>query len=166
MISARLTCHPPPLRGATRRRRAVGVSPVPRVAALPKVVVCAGDPANDAQPAGAQTSPPRHRRPAPVAKSRPVTGLVIRNTVGEPVDPDTYSARFRSLCRADGPPVFKSIHNVRHTLATASKAADVPDHEAAALLGHDVETLRWFYLVAGDAGAAAGASVAGRLFAM
>lgn len=57
-------------------------------------------------------------------------------------------------------------HNVRHTLATALKAAGVPDHEAAALLGHDVDTYRRFYLVTDDEGAAAAAEVAGQMFAV
>lgn len=82
------------------------------------------------------------------------------------MDPDHYSARFRALCRAAELRPLKSIHNVRHTVATALSAAGHPDHEAAALLGHDVETYRRFYLVADDAGAAAAASVAGRLFAV
>lgn len=39
-------------------------------------------------------------------------------------------------------------------------------HEAAALLGHDVQTYRRFYLVADDAGAASAAGVAGQVFAV
>ncbi len=100
-----------------------------------------------------------------LAQGRPESGLVIRDALGRPVDPDTYSDRFRALSRTAGMPVLKSLHNVRHTLATALKAASVPDHEAAALLGHDVDTYRRFYLVTDDDGAAAAAEVAGRLFA-
>lgn len=54
----------------------------------------------------------------------------------------------------------------RVTLATALKSAEVPDHRAAALLGHDVQTFTRFYLVTDDAGAAEAAEVAGRLFAV
>ena len=42
----------------------------------------------------------------------------------------------------------------------------MPDHQAAALLGHDVQTYRRFYLITGDDGAAEAATVAGRLFAV
>lgn len=100
-----------------------------------------------------------------LAQGQPESGLVIRNAVGEPVDPDTYSARFRAICRAACVPALTSIHNVRHSLATALKADGVPDHEAAALLGHDVDTYRRFYLVTDDEGAASAAEAAGRLFA-
>lgn len=100
-----------------------------------------------------------------LAQGRPASGLVIRDAAGEPVAPDTYSARFRALCKASGLPVLRSIHNVRHTIATALKAAGVPDHEAAALLGHDVATFQRFYLVTDRDGAAAAAAAAGKLFA-
>ncbi len=58
------------------------------------------------------------------------------------------------------------IHNTRHTLATALHEAGVPDHQAAALLGHDVQTYRRFYLMTDDDGAAEAATVAGHLFAV
>jgi len=101
-----------------------------------------------------------------LAQGRPETGLVICDAVGRPVAPDTYSARFRALCGAAGLPVLRSIHNVRHSLATALEEAGVPEHHAAALLGHDVQTYRRFYLVTDNDGAAAAAEVAGRLFAV
>lgn len=100
------------------------------------------------------------------SQGRPAQGLVICNALGEPVAPDTYSLRFRALCGAAGLPPLRSIHNVRHTIATALQAASLPDHEAAALLGHDVNTYRRFYLVTDNDGAAAAAAVAGRLFAV
>lgn len=62
-------------------------------------------------------------------------------------------------------PALTSIHNVRHSLATALKAAAVPEHQSAALVGHDAATYRRFYLVTDDEAAAA-AEVAGRLFAL
>jgi integrase len=91
---------------------------------------------------------------------------VICDAAGQPVDPDAYSARFRALCKGAGLPVLKSVHNVRHTIATALDEAGVPEHHAAALLGHDVATYRRFYLVTDDKGAAAAAEAAGRLFAV
>ena len=101
-----------------------------------------------------------------LAQGRPTSGLVIRETTGEPVYPDKYSRRFASLCGEAGVPRLTSIHNIRHTLATALKEAGVPDHQAAALLGHDVMTYRRFYLVTDDDGAAAAAEVAGQVFAV
>lgn len=61
--------------------------------------------------------------------------------------------------------VVRSVHNVRHSLATALQAAGVPDHQAAALLGHDVQTYGRFYCVTDDDGAAAAAKVGGQVFA-
>lgn len=92
-----------------------------------------------------------------LAQGRPTSGLVIVDRDGEPVQPDAYSRRFRALCSAAGVPYIGSIHNTRHTVATILKEADVPDNQAAALLGHDVATYRRFYLVTDDAGAAAAA---------
>lgn len=101
-----------------------------------------------------------------LAQGRPRAGLVICEATGEPVDPDRFSARFRDLCADAGVPALTRIHNVRHSLATALEAAGVPAHEAAALLGHDVDTYRRFYLVTDNNGAAAAARAAGRIFAV
>lgn len=101
-----------------------------------------------------------------LAQGRPADGLVIRDAVGEPVDPDAYSARWRRLCAEVGVLVLSRIHNVRHSIATALKEAGVPENQAAALLGHDVDTYRRFYLVTDDDAAADAAEAAGRAFAM
>ncbi|MFT4226313.1 tyrosine-type recombinase/integrase [Micropruina sp.] len=101
-----------------------------------------------------------------LAQGRPSEGLVIRDSLGEPVQPDAYSRRFKTLCAGAGVPHLARIHNVRHSLATALQDAGVPDHQAAALLGHDVDTYRRFYLVTDDDAAADAAEVAGRLFAV
>lgn len=101
-----------------------------------------------------------------LAQGRPESGLAICDSAGQTVDPDTYSSRFRSLCRGAGLPVLRSIHKVRHTLATALDEAGVPEHHAAALLGRGVQTYRRFHLVTDDAGAAPAVEAAGRSFAM
>jgi len=101
-----------------------------------------------------------------LAQGRPADGLVIRDPLGVPVQPDAYTRRFVALCKAAEVPILTRIHNVRHSLATALQEAGVPDHQAAALLGHDVATYRRFYLVTDDEGASAAAEVAGRLFAV
>jgi integrase len=101
-----------------------------------------------------------------LAQGRPEAGLVNCEATGEPVDPDRYSRRFRELCADAELPALSRIHNVRHSLATALEAAGVPAHEAAALLGHDVDTYRRFYLVTDNTGAAAAARAAGRISAV
>ena len=99
-------------------------------------------------------------------QGRPSSGLVIVDKAGTGVQPDAYSRRFKRLCDLAGVPVLRSIHNIRHTVATTLQTAGVPDHQAASLLGHDVATYRKFYLVTDDEGAAAAAAVAGQLFAV
>lgn len=101
-----------------------------------------------------------------LAQGRPESGLVFRDALGQPVHPDLYSRRFRALRKAAGVPHLARIHNVRHSLATALQDAGVPDNQAAALLGHDVDTYRRFYLVTDDDGAAEAAEAAGLLFAV
>ena len=56
----------------------------------------------------------------------------------------------------------RTSQRAAHTRPGA-KEGGVPDHEAAAMLGHDTATYARFYLVTDDAGAAA--AVAGTLFA-
>lgn len=82
------------------------------------------------------------------------------------MDPDTYSARWRALCGNSGVPVLARVHNVRHSIATTLAEAGVPENQAAALLGHDVDTYRRFYLVTDDDAAADAAEAAGRAFAV
>lgn len=101
-----------------------------------------------------------------LAQGRPVSGLVVRDSVGEPVDPDTYSRRFRSLSDAAGVPDLGSIHNVRHTVAVALHDAGMEPRKAASLLGHKVTTHLAFYVPNTDAGATEAAAVAGRVFAV
>lgn len=101
-----------------------------------------------------------------VRQGQPEAGLVVVDLAGVPVHPDAYSRRFKELCETSDVPYPGSIHNARHTLATLLKEARVPDHQAAALLGHDVATYRRFYLVTDDDGAAEAARVAGSLFSI
>lgn len=101
-----------------------------------------------------------------LAQGKPTDGLVIVDAIGRPVDPSAYSRRFVALCESAGVAPLARMHNVRHSLATALDAAGVPEHQAAALLGHDVQTYRRFYLVTDNDGAAAAAKAAGQLFAV
>lgn len=99
-------------------------------------------------------------------QGRPVDGLVIRDAAGEPVHPDTFSWRFKALCREAEVPFPGAIHATRHTLATALKEAGVPDNQGAALLGHDVATYRRFYVLADQDAAESAALAAGEIFAL
>jgi site-specific recombinase XerD len=61
--------------------------------------------------------------------------LVLVNALGEPVRPELYSDRFRTLCRETGLRTIY-LHFVRHTLAVELIRAGVTIVDAAALLGH------------------------------
>lgn len=101
-----------------------------------------------------------------VAQGQPDDGLVIVDAVGSPVDPDSFSRRFRALTVAAGLPDLGSIHNVRHTVATALHDTGVEPRKAASLLGHKVTTHLAFYVPTTDAGASEAAAVAGGLFSV
>lgn len=103
-------------------------------------------------------------REAWVKQGQPTTGFVVVDAVGDPVDPDTYSRRFRALSTEAGLPDLGSIHNVRHTVATALHDNGVEPRKAASLLGHKVTTHLAFYVPTTDAGASEAAAVAGGLF--
>jgi site-specific recombinase XerD len=92
----------------------------------------------------------------------PDTGLMLVNTLGEPVRPEPYSDTFRKLCRQAGVRAIH-LHLVRHTLANALNRAGVPIVDAAALSGHTpVRTyLRPTELGARSAASALGAALAG-----
>lgn len=96
-------------------------------------------------------------------QGRPSSGLVIVDPLG-PLHPDRFSRAFVRVCDEAGVPRLSRVHNVRHSLALALQANGVPDHQAAALLGHDVSVFRRFYLVTDDDGAASAARSARALF--
>lgn len=97
-------------------------------------------------------------------QGRPEAGLIIVDPLG-PLHPDRFSRAFNRVCDEAGVPRLTRVHNVRHSIALGLQSAGVPDHEAAALLGHDVHTYRRFYLVTDDDGAAGAARSARGLFA-
>ncbi len=103
-------------------------------------------------------------RDAWLRQGKPTAGLVAMDALGEPVDPDTYSRRFRALSAEAGLPDLGSIHNVRHTVATALHDSGVEPRKAASLLGHKVTTHLAFYVPTTDSGASEAAAVAGGLF--
>ena len=96
-------------------------------------------------------------------QGRPTAGLVIVDPLG-PLHPDRFSRAFVRVCGEAEVPRLTRVHNVRHSLAVGLQANGVPDHQAAALLGHDVVTYRRFYCVTDDDGAASAATSASALF--
>lgn len=101
-----------------------------------------------------------------MAQGQPATGLVVKDSLGEPVDPDRFSRRFRSLSEEAALPDLGSIHNVRHTVATALHDNGVEPRKASSLLGHKVTTHLAFYVPNSDGGASEAAAVAGGLFSV
>lgn len=99
-----------------------------------------------------------------LAQGRPEAGLVVVDALGGPIDPDGFSRRFRALSTGAGLPDLGSIHNVRHTIATALHDNGVEPRKAASLLGHKVTTHLAFYVPTSDSGASEAAAVAGGLF--
>ncbi len=90
------------------------------------------------------------------------TGLVLVDEVGTPLRPDTYSERFRQLCASASMPKIH-LHSLRHTNAFLFIAAGVAPTDAAAWLGHTVETFLGAYLPEGGAsGIAAVAAKVGK----
>ncbi|SMX92127.1 Phage integrase family protein [Brevibacterium sp. Mu109] len=95
------------------------------------------------------------------------SGYVVVNEAGEPLRPELYSDRFRSLCRKAGVPVI-NLHSVRHTLAFMLHRLGVTPGDAAALLGHTVQVHLATYLPESGASgiAAAAAALGGRAVAV
>lgn len=87
------------------------------------------------------------------------TGLVFVEH-GEPVHPDTYSRRFRQMCRDAKVPGIR-LHDVRHSVATMLHANAVASAHSAALLGHSTATHVATYITATQDGIdTAGAALA------
>jgi hypothetical protein len=67
------------------------------------------------------------------------TGLVVVDALGRPMRPSGYSDRFVLLC-SDAGVRQVHLHAVRHTLALMMHRAGIAPADAAALLGHTVQT--------------------------
>ncbi|MBO2989934.1 site-specific integrase [Leucobacter tardus] len=91
------------------------------------------------------------------------SGYVVVNEAGDPLRPELYSDRFRSLCRKAKVPVIH-LHSVRHTLAFTLHRLGVTPGDAAALLGHTVQVHLSTYLPESGASGirAAAAALGGR----
>ena len=69
---------------------------------------------------------------------------MVVDEAGAPPRPETYSDRFRHLCREAGVPVIH-LHATRHSLADLLLGLGMPAVDVAAWLGHTVEVLHERY---------------------
>lgn len=77
-------------------------------------------------------------------------GLAFVDPLGNPLNANTHSRRFKALCLAHGLPVIP-LHGVRHAVATDLEARGVPLSVRMALLGHESETVHRGYVHASQA---------------
>ena len=94
----------------------------------------------------------------------PENGLVVVDRLGRPVQPSAYSDRFVILCRDAGVRQVR-LHAVRHTLALMMHRAGIAPADAAALLGHTVQTHLSVYVPLTEKGARTAASGLGAAIA-
>lgn len=71
-------------------------------------------------------------------------GLIFCNESGGPLNPDSFSSRFRDLVRKTGLPRLR-LHDTRHTSATLMVAAGTHPRVMAERLGDRVETVMGMY---------------------
>lgn len=80
------------------------------------------------------------------------SGLVVVDRLGQPIQPDLYSGRWRTLRAGSGLPPIR-LHELRHSIATALHRQGVAPADAAGLLGHEVATHMAFYVQSTKSGA-------------
>lgn len=69
--------------------------------------------------------------------------FIVISSLGEPMRPETWSARWRRLCTAtEGVRDDHTLHAARHSTVTFMRNAGVPDHIVAAWHGHDEVIMR------------------------
>ena len=73
-------------------------------------------------------------------------GYVVVNEAGRPMRPESWSRRWRTLCRnTEGVGDGHVLHAARHSTVTFMRNAGVPDHVVAAWHGHDEVIMRRTY---------------------
>lgn len=90
------------------------------------------------------------------------SGLVVVDQLGQPIQPDFYSGRWRTLRSGSGLPPIR-LHELRHSIATALHRQGVAPADAAGLLGHEVATHMAFYVQSTKSGSAEAARTLGSL---
>jgi integrase len=83
------------------------------------------------------------------------------HVLGAGLDPETYRARFKRLCRGAGVPEI-GLHRIRHTLANLLHDNAVPPKRAADLLGHSVEVHLASYITNTESGTLEAGRAVGR----
>lgn len=74
------------------------------------------------------------------------TGFILVNEFGRPMRPETWTRRWRALCKAtEGVRDDHTLHAARHSTVTFMRNAGVPDHIVAAWHGHDEVVMRRTY---------------------
>ena len=91
----------------------------------------------------------------------PTHGLLVVNDEGLPVRPEMHSDRFHALTRVAGLPRVR-LHAIRHSLGLVMHYAGVAPVDAAAFLGHSLETHIATYLPRSERGARSAAAALGR----
>jgi integrase len=88
------------------------------------------------------------------------TRLVIVDRLGQPLNPDAYSRRWRTMVAGLDLPHIR-LHELRHSIATTLHRSGVAPADAAGLLGHEVATHMAFYVQSTQTGAAEAARTLG-----
>ena len=71
--------------------------------------------------------------------------LVFLNEHGKPIDPNTDNDLWNKTLKTHKSPVHMRQHSLRHQAATYLSDLDVPESVVKSILGHESESMYWFY---------------------
>lgn len=71
--------------------------------------------------------------------------LVFLNDHGKPIDPNTDNDLWNKVLKEHKSPVHMRQHSMRHVSATYLSDLDVPESVVKSILGHESESMYWFY---------------------
>jgi len=71
--------------------------------------------------------------------------LVFLNEFGKPIDPNTDNDLWNKVLKTYKSPVHMRQHSLRHVSATYLSDLDVPESVVKSILGHESESMYWFY---------------------
>lgn len=71
--------------------------------------------------------------------------LVFLNEYGKPIDPNTDNDLWNKTLKKHKSPVHMRQHSLRHQAATYLSDLDVPESVVKSILGHESESMYWFY---------------------
>lgn len=88
----------------------------------------------------------RNRQEEHYGDEQTTNGFILVNEFGRPMRPETWTRRWRALCKAtEGVRDDHTLHAARHSTVTFMRNAGVPDHIVAAWHGHDEVVMRRTY---------------------